>query len=115
MPTSTRSTAGRTISSGRSPWAKKYAETADRIGEALDFMAACGISPDTVPQLSQTTFYTSHEALLLPYEQALTRAGFADRRLVRHRRRTCCGSATARASRVARMSSSCAASAIRSA
>ena len=58
---------------GRSPWTKKYAETADRIGEALDFMAACGISPETVPQLSQTTFYTSHEALLLPFEQALTR------------------------------------------
>ncbi|MHC9420669.1 class II 3-deoxy-7-phosphoheptulonate synthase [Sphingomonas citri] len=58
---------------GRSPWAKKYAETADRIGEALDFMEACGISPDTVPQLSQTTFYTSHEALLLPFEQALAR------------------------------------------
>ena len=58
---------------GRSPWATKYAETADRIGEALDFMEACGISPDTVPQLSQTTFYTSHEALLLPFEQALTR------------------------------------------
>jgi len=58
---------------GRSPWAKKYAETADRIGEALDFMAACGINPDTVPQLSATQFYTSHEALLLPYEQALTR------------------------------------------
>ena len=58
---------------GRSPWAKKYAETADRIGEALDFMEACGISPDTVPQLSQTTFYTSHEALLLPFEEAMTR------------------------------------------
>lgn len=58
---------------GRSPWAKKYAETADRIGEALDFMEACGISPDTVPQLSQTTFYTSHEALLLQFEQALAR------------------------------------------
>lgn len=58
---------------GRSPWATKYAETADRIGEALDFMEACGISPDTVPQLSQTTFYTSHEALLLPFEQAMAR------------------------------------------
>jgi 3-deoxy-7-phosphoheptulonate synthase len=58
---------------GRSPWAKKYAETADRIGEALDFMAACGIDPETVPQLAQTHFYTSHEALHLPYEQALTR------------------------------------------
>ncbi len=58
---------------GRSPWTKKYTEMADRIGEAIDFMAACGINPDTVPQLKGTTFYTSHEALLLPYEQALTR------------------------------------------
>jgi 3-deoxy-7-phosphoheptulonate synthase len=58
---------------GRSPWTKKYAETADRIGEALEFMAACGIDPETVPQLAQTHFYTSHEALLLPFEQALTR------------------------------------------
>ena len=58
---------------GRSPWAKKYAETADRIGEALEFMAACGIDADSVPQLSQTQFYTSHEALLLPFEQAMTR------------------------------------------
>ena len=58
---------------GRSPWSKKYAETADRIGDALDFMAACGIDPETVPQLAQTQFYTSHEALLLPYEQAMTR------------------------------------------
>ncbi len=58
---------------GRSPWAKKYKETADRIGEALDFMAACGITPETVPQIKVTKFYTSHEALLLPYEQALTR------------------------------------------
>ena len=58
---------------GRSPWAKKYAEMADRIGEALEFMEACGINPATVPQLSATQFYTSHEALLLQYEQALTR------------------------------------------
>ena len=58
---------------GRSPWAKKYSETADRIGEALEFMAACGINPETVPQLSRTDFFTSHEALLLRYEQALTR------------------------------------------
>jgi len=58
---------------GSSPWAKKYAETADRIGEALEFMEACGINPDTVPQLGQTQFYTSHEALLLQYEQAMTR------------------------------------------
>ena len=58
---------------GRSPWAKKYSEMADRIGEALEFMEACGINPDTVPQLKATQFYTSHEALLLPYEQAMTR------------------------------------------
>jgi 3-deoxy-7-phosphoheptulonate synthase len=58
---------------GRSPWAVKFKDVADRIGEALDFMAACGVDPETVPQLKGTSFYTSHEALLLPYEQALTR------------------------------------------
>ena len=58
---------------GRSPWAAQYQAVADRIGDALDFMAACGINPETVPQLKTTQFYTSHEALLLPYEQAMTR------------------------------------------
>ena len=58
---------------GRSPWAEKYRDVAARIGEALAFMAACGISPETVPQLKATDFYTSHEALLLGYEQAMTR------------------------------------------
>lgn len=58
---------------GRSPWADRFSDVADRIGEALDFMEACGIDPATVPQLQGTSFYTSHEALLLPYEQALTR------------------------------------------
>ena len=58
---------------GRSLWSSQYQEVADRIGEALDFMAACGISPETVPQLKGTSFYTSHEALLLGYEQAMTR------------------------------------------
>ena len=58
---------------GRSLWSAQYQEVADRIGEALDFMAACGISPETVPQLKGTSFYTSHEALLLGYEQAMTR------------------------------------------
>lgn len=58
---------------GRSPWAKKFEEMADRIGDALDFMRACGIDAESVPQLQGTSFYTSHEALLLPYEQALTR------------------------------------------
>jgi len=58
---------------GRSLWSEQYQALADRIGEALDFMAACGISPETVPQLKATSFFTSHEALLLGYEQALTR------------------------------------------
>jgi 3-deoxy-7-phosphoheptulonate synthase len=58
---------------GRSPWAAQYQALADRIGEALDFMAACGVNPETVPQLKGTAFFTSHEALLLEYEQALTR------------------------------------------
>ena len=57
----------------RSPWGTRFAQTADRISEALDFMEACGVDPATVPQLQGTSFYTSHEALLLPYEQAMTR------------------------------------------
>lgn len=52
---------------------EKYRELADRIGEALNFMEACGINPNDVRQLQGTDFYTSHEALLLGYEQALTR------------------------------------------
>ncbi len=52
---------------------EKYRELADRIGEALSFMEACGINPNDVQQLQGTDFYTSHEALLLGYEQALTR------------------------------------------
>ena len=58
---------------GRTPWADRFAVTADKIGEALDFMEACGIDPATVPQLQGTSFYTSHEALHLAYEQAMTR------------------------------------------
>jgi 3-deoxy-7-phosphoheptulonate synthase len=58
---------------GRSPWADKFKDVADRIGEALDFMEACGVDPEIVPQLKTANFYTSHEALLLPYEQAMTR------------------------------------------
>ena len=58
---------------GRTPWSDKFSDLADRIGEALDFMEACGVNPEIVPQLQSTDFFTSHEALLLPYEQALTR------------------------------------------
>jgi 3-deoxy-7-phosphoheptulonate synthase len=52
---------------------ERYQTLADRITEALGFMRACGINPDTAPQLRSTEFFTSHEALLLGYEQALTR------------------------------------------
>ncbi len=58
---------------GRSPWAEQYKSIADRIGESLDFMEACGIDIEDQPQLKMATLYTSHEALLLPYEEAMTR------------------------------------------
>ncbi len=56
-----------------SPQGHRYEELATRISETLDFMKACGIDADSTPQLQQTDFYTSHEALLLGYEQAMTR------------------------------------------
>ncbi|MGE3143627.1 MAG: class II 3-deoxy-7-phosphoheptulonate synthase [Hyphomonadaceae bacterium] len=52
---------------------KRYRELADRISEALDFMEACGVTPETTPQMKQADVYTSHEALLLGYEEAMTR------------------------------------------
>ncbi len=57
----------------RSPLADQYEGLARRIDETLGFMAACGMSSDNAPQIRETAFYTSHESLLLPYEQALTR------------------------------------------
>ena len=56
-----------------SPHAKHYQELAIRISETLDFMRACGLTSANVPQLRTTNFFTSHEALLLGFEQALTR------------------------------------------
>jgi len=56
-----------------SPQGHRYQELADRITESLGFMRACGITSDNTPQLRTTNFYTSHEALLLGYEQAMTR------------------------------------------
>lgn len=56
-----------------SPQGERYRALANRISEALDFMQACGLNADTVPVLRETDFFTSHEALLLGYEQALTR------------------------------------------
>ncbi|MDB2682984.1 3-deoxy-7-phosphoheptulonate synthase class II [Alphaproteobacteria bacterium] len=58
---------------GDSPLGQRYKDLADRISEALGFMQACGVTSDKVPALRKTDFYTSHEALLLPYEEALTR------------------------------------------
>ncbi len=50
-----------------------YESIAKRLDETLAFMAAMGISSETTPQIREVEFYTSHEALLLNYEQALTR------------------------------------------
>ncbi len=52
---------------------EKYEELANKITEALKFMSACGITSKSAPNLAQTVLYTSHEALLLNYEEALTR------------------------------------------
>ena len=56
-----------------SPQSERYEELADRITETLGFMRAVGVDPEANPELRATDFYTSHEALLLGYEQALTR------------------------------------------
>lgn len=52
---------------------EKYAKLADELTKTLSFMAACGITSANTPVINQTAVYTSHEALLLPYEEALTR------------------------------------------
>lgn len=57
----------------KSPLGERYQSLATRIDEALTFMEACGIHASNTPQLKETALYTSHEALLLPYEEALTR------------------------------------------
>jgi len=57
----------------RSPLAARYQDLAARIDETLSFMAACGMTSATTRDLRETDFYISHEALLLPYEQALAR------------------------------------------
>ncbi|MGH7014843.1 MAG: class II 3-deoxy-7-phosphoheptulonate synthase [Stellaceae bacterium] len=57
----------------QSPAGARYQELADRLTETLDFMAACGLTSETTPQIRETDLFTSHEALLLPYEQSLTR------------------------------------------
>ena len=57
----------------RSPEGQRYRDMAHRITEALDFMQACGVTDLTTPEITRTALYTSHEALLLGFEQAMTR------------------------------------------
>ena len=52
---------------------ERYKNLANQIQANLDFMEALGITPETTSQLRKVDFYTSHEALFLPYEEALTR------------------------------------------
>ncbi len=56
-----------------SPAGQRYEAIAEEIERAVQFMSACGISSETLTDLRQVDFYTSHEALLLDYEEALTR------------------------------------------
>ena len=56
-----------------SPATARYRDMAERIEEALEFMRACGVDSAKTAALRETSFYTSHEALLLWYEEALTR------------------------------------------
>jgi len=57
----------------QSPLSAQYQGLADRIDETLNFMTACGMTSANTRDMRETDFYVSHEALLLPYEQALTR------------------------------------------
>ena len=55
------------------PIGQKYEEISCQIDKTMQFLKAAGLTPSNTPQLKQTTVYTSHEALLLNYEEALTR------------------------------------------
>ena len=56
-----------------SPQGAKYRELSEKISEALTFMAAIGVTPESQPDLHRVEFFTSHEALLLGFEEAMTR------------------------------------------
>ena len=56
-----------------SPLGERYRDMSSHIQESLDFMGACGITSDTTKDMRETSFFTSHEALLLNYEEAMTR------------------------------------------
>jgi len=55
------------------PQGERYRHLAHQIQDSLNFMEALGINSKNTPQLRQVRYFTSHEALLLPYEEALTR------------------------------------------
>ncbi len=56
-----------------SPQGERYRDLATRLQESLDFMAACGMTSANTKAMRETSFFTSHEALLLNYEEAMTR------------------------------------------
>jgi 3-deoxy-7-phosphoheptulonate synthase len=56
-----------------SPAGERYSDLAERLDDTLAFMAACGLTSETTPQIRETEFFTSHEALLPCYEEAMTR------------------------------------------
>ncbi len=68
--------------------AERYRDIANRLSDTLDFMTAAGINSNTNHEISTVDFYTSHEALLLEYEEALCRVdsttGATDRRFGPH-------------------------------
>ena len=57
----------------KSQQGKRFKELEDKISDALSFMAACGINPESNRRLRTVNFFTSHEALLLPFEESMTR------------------------------------------
>ena len=57
----------------QSPAGDRYKDLTERLNDSLAFMAACGLTSETTPQIRETDFYTSHEALLPAFEEAMTR------------------------------------------
>ncbi|OHB27872.1 MAG: 3-deoxy-7-phosphoheptulonate synthase [Phenylobacterium sp. RIFCSPHIGHO2_01_FULL_69_31] len=56
-----------------SPQGARYRELSEKISESLTFMAAIGVTPETHPEMHRVEFFTSHEGLLLGFEEAMTR------------------------------------------
>ncbi|MEI9905657.1 MAG: 3-deoxy-7-phosphoheptulonate synthase [Asticcacaulis sp.] len=84
MPTSTISHKWTLGFVSGSPQGERYRQLAEKISETLSFMSAIGITPDRHPEIRQVDVFTSHEALLLNFEQADDARRFDLRRLVRY-------------------------------